>query len=85
MSRIRSASEASVPCMFAVVLWPDPMTSYFLDMQVSLAPTHVRWLVGHTFGFPISGLPKWKVKSEKWKMKSDKWKGEKVKSEKQKA
>ena len=32
---------------------------YFLDTQVSLAPTHVSglvsWLVGHTFGFPISG------------------------------
>ena len=35
----------------------------FLDTQVSLAPTHVSWLVGclvgklvgHTFGFPISG------------------------------
>ena len=29
----------------------------FLDTQVSLAPTHVRWLVGHghTFEFPISG------------------------------
>ena len=33
----------------------------FLDTQVSLAPTHVRrlvrWSVGHTFGFPISGRP----------------------------
>ena len=37
----------------------------FLDTQVSLAPTHVSWLVGwlvcplvrHTFGFPISGRP----------------------------
>ena len=31
----------------------------FLDTQVSLEPTPVRWLVGqsvgHTFGFPISG------------------------------
>ena len=29
----------------------------FLDTQVSLAPTHVRLSVGHTFGFPISGRP----------------------------
>ena len=44
-----------------------PHVSQFLDTQVSLAPTHVgklvvplvdplvRPLVGHTFGFPISG------------------------------
>ena len=37
---------------------PSPL-QYFLDTQVSLAPTHVspsvRPLVHHTFGFPISG------------------------------
>ena len=37
--------------------------------------------VGHTFGFPISGRPKWKVKSKKWKVKGERWK---VKSETQK-
>ena len=39
--------------------------TFFLDTQVSLAPTHVRLSVcksvGHTFGFPISGHPKRKA------------------------
>ena len=42
-----------------IPLRPPGVVSAFLDTQVSLAPTHVswsvRWLVSHTFGFPISG------------------------------
>ena len=33
----------------------DEYIRCFLDTQVSLAPTHVSWSVGLTFGFPISG------------------------------
>ena len=55
----------------------------FLDTQVSLAPTHVRKLVGPSVvtlsDYQSQLSEKWKVKGERWKAKSEKRKVKKLK------